>query len=74
MNIAQQIVEKIREEIGSYRNSRGKSQKLLYNNTTDALLTKLERFLDLCLNDIDLTAIDIDEFVDKLYSSLGWER
>jgi len=72
MDLAGQIIEKIRNEISSYKTSRGKKQKLLYQKTTDELLTKLEKFIESYLKSESLEEITNEEFTEKLYDALGW--
>jgi len=74
MSDAFSIIEKIRNEIESYSGYKAKNKKLIFENTTPELLSNLQQFLDSALSDPSLSDLNIEEFISKLYSTLGWKR
>ncbi|MHA1401363.1 MAG: hypothetical protein ACTSQE_13525 [Candidatus Heimdallarchaeaceae archaeon] len=74
MSDAFSIIEKIRNEIESYSGYKAKNMKLIFENTTPELLSNLQQFLDSALSDPSLSDLNIEEFISKLYSTLGWKR
>lgn len=73
MSDASLIIEKIRKEIESYSDSNQKTKKLIFENTTTALLSKLEKFLDSALSEVNLSEIEQEDFRNQLYKKLGWK-
>ena len=70
------IVEKIKKEINSYESSRAKGKKLIFEKSTPELLNSLEQFLNDFFDKYSKTeeVEEISEFVEHLYSTLGWKK
>ena len=57
----------------SYSSSTGRVKKLLFEKTSPKLLSDLQNFLDSVLNNTNLEDMDIADFHQKLFTSLGWK-